>query len=205
MSMKALIVDDHPLICQAIRQALIALGFETVGETADGVDALHMIQTLAPDVVILDIGLEKLDGLTVLKRITREKLNTRVLVFTSQAKENYATRCLQAGASGFVSKSEPISKLVKAIETVADGYVFFPKDSMPLFGKPEATGNLDDLTGRELEILKLLAEGFSNAEIASKLSLSNKTVSGHKVNIQTKLGVTSVIELADIARQHHLV
>lgn len=205
MTMKVLIVDDHPLICQAVRQALATIGFQTVGDTADGVDALRMIESLAPDVVILDIGLEKLDGLTVLKRITREKLNTRVLVFTSQAKENYAARCLQAGASGFVNKSEPISKLIKAIETVADGYVFFPKNAMPLLGKPESTGDLEDLTDRELQILKLLAEGFSNGEIATRLSLSNKTVSGHKVNIQTKLGVASVIELADIARRHQLV
>lgn len=203
--MKVLIVDDHPLICHAVRQALATIGFETVGETADGVDALRMIDTLAPDVVILDIGLEKLDGLTVLKRITRTKANTRVLVFTSQAKENYATRCLQAGASGFVSKNEPVGKLIKAIETIADGYVFFPKDSMPLLGKPEPSGDLEDLTDRELQILRLLAEGFSNVEIASRLSLSHKTVSGHKVNIQTKLGVTSGIELVDIARQHHLV
>lgn len=164
-----------------------------------------MIEALTPDVVILDIGLQKLDGLAVLKRITRERLHSRVLVYTSQAKENYAARCLQAGASGFVSKSEPISKLIKAVETVADGYVFFPKDFMPLFGKPESTGNLEDLTDREMQILKLLARGFSNSDIAGQLSLSNKTVSGHKVNIQTKLGVTSVVELADIARLHHLV
>ncbi len=203
--MKVLIVDDHPLICQAVRQALASIGLESVGETADGVDALRMIESLAPDIVILDIGLAKLDGLTVLKRITHEKLHTRVLVFTSQTKENYAARCLQAGASGFVSKSEPIEKLIKAIKAVADGYVFFPKDAMPLLGKPEWTGGLEDLTDRELQILKLLAEGFSNGEIATRLSLSNKTVSGHKVNIQTKLGVASVIELADIARQHQLV
>ncbi|QXH53702.1 response regulator transcription factor [Pseudomonas fakonensis] len=205
MSKKVLIVDDHPLICQAIAQALAPIGFETVGETADGVDALRMITALAPDVVILDIGLEKLDGLSVLRRITREKLATRVLIYTAQAKENYAARCLQAGASGFVSKSEPIGKLIKALETVADGYVFFPRDAMPLLGKPEFNGDLQDLTDRELQVFKLLAEGFSNGDIATRLSLSAKTVSGHKINIQTKLGVASVIELADIARRHNLV
>ncbi|ALP58396.1 LuxR family transcriptional regulator [Pseudomonas aeruginosa] len=205
MSMKALIVDDHPVICQAISQALVSIGIEAVGETGDGVTALHMIQTLSPDIVILDIGLEKLDGLSVLKRITREKLDTRVLVFTSQAKESYAARCLHAGASGFISKSESIGKLIKAIEMIADGYVFFPKGCMPLLGKPESTGDLEDLTDRELQILKLLAEGFSNGEIAARLSLSSKTVSGHKVNIQNKLGVVSVIELADIARRYELV
>ena len=205
MRKKVLIVDDHPLICEAIRQALLPIGFETVGETADGIDALRMIESLTPDIVILDIGLEKLDGLTVLKRITREELDVRVLVFTSQSKDSYATRCLQAGASGFVSKSEPIETLTKAVKTVADGYVFFPKSAMPLLGKAKAEGGLDDLTDRELQILKLLAEGFSNAEIAARLSLSNKTVSGHKVNIQTKLSVDSVIELGEIARRHHLV
>ncbi|WP_085702949.1 response regulator transcription factor [Pseudomonas sp. B15(2017)] len=205
MSKKVLIVDDHPLICHAIRSALAPIGFESVGETADGVDAIRMIESLTPDIVILDIGLEKLDGLTVLKRIRRDKLDTRVLVFTSQAKENYASRCLQAGASGFVSKNEPISKLVKAIETIADGYIFFPKDAMPLLGSVDATADLEDLTDRELQIFKLLAEGLSNSDIASRLSLSNKTVSGHKVNIQSKLGVASVVELADIARRHHLI
>lgn len=205
MRKKVLIVDDHPLICEAIRQALLPIGFETVGETADGIDALRMIESLTPDIVILDIGLEKLDGLTVLKRITREELDVRVLVCTSQSKDSYATRCLQAGASGFVSKSEPIETLTKAVKTVADGYVFFPKSAMPLLGKVKAESGLDDLTDRELQILKLLAEGFSNAEIAARLSLSNKTVSGHKVNIQTKLSVDSVIELGEIARRHHLV
>ncbi|MCY0109263.1 MULTISPECIES: response regulator transcription factor [Pseudomonas] len=205
MSKKVLIVDDHPLICHAIRQALVPIGFESAGETADGADAVRMIESLKPDIVILDIGLEKLDGLTVLKRIRRDKLDTRVLVYTSQAKENYASRCLQAGASGFVSKNEPIGKLVKAVETIADGYIFFPKDAMPLLGSVETTGDIEDLTDRELQIFKLLAEGVTNSDIASRLSLSNKTVSGHKINIQSKLGVTSVIELADIARRHNFI
>ena len=82
MSKTVLIVDDHPVICMAIRNALDEIGFETVGETADGVDALQMIDSLKPDLVILDISLEKMDGLTVLQRIAREKLDTRVLVFT---------------------------------------------------------------------------------------------------------------------------
>lgn len=204
MSKKVLIVDDHPLICQAIRHALEPIGFEAVGETADGVDALRMIESLKPDIVILDIGLEKIDGLSVLKRIRREKLDVRVLVYTSQAKESYAARCLQAGASGFVSKNEATGKLVQAVETIADGYIFFPKAAMPLLGSTPATG-LDDLTDREMQVLRMLAEGMSNGDIATLLSVSNKTVSGHKVSIQSKLGVASVVELAEIARQHGIV
>lgn len=208
MSKKVLIVDDHPLICQAIRQALESIGFEAVGETSDGVEALQLIEALKPDMVILDIGLEKMDGLSVLKRIVREKLDTRVLVYTSQMKETFATRCFQGGASGFVSKSEPISQLIKAIETIADGYVLFPRDAMPMFvgtSGPAASGDLANLTDREMQVLTLLAEGFSNRDIAQKLNLSSKTVSGHKVNLLMKLGVTSVVELASIAKQHNLI
>lgn len=212
MSKKILIVDDHPLIClairQAIRQAAELTGFEVVGETPDGVDALQMIESLKPDLVILDIGLEKMDGLAVLKRITREKLDTQVLVFTSQMKDTFATRCLQAGASGFVSKNEPIAQLIKGIETIADGYMFFPRSAMPLFAGTDASspaGALENLTDREMQILRLLSEGFSNRDIAVKLNLSSKTVSGHKVNLLMKLNVTSVVELASIAKQHDLI
>lgn len=208
MSKKVLIVDDHPLICQAIRQALESIGFETLGETSDGVEALQMIEALKPDIVILDIGLEKMDGLAVLKRIVRERLDTRVLIFTSQMKESFATRCFQGGASGFVNKSEPISQLIKAVETIADGYVLFPRDVMPLFNSAAGSGtpgDLGNLTDREMQVLTLLAEGFSNRDIAQKLNLSSKTVSGHKVNLLMKLGVTSVVELASIAKQHNLV
>ena len=208
MSKKILIVDDHPLICHAIRQALEPAGFETVGETADGVTALQMIESLKPDLVILDIGLEKIDGLTVLKRIIRDKLNTRVLVYTAQMKETFATRCFQSGASGFVSKSEPVTQLIKAAETIVDGYVFFPRDAMPLFtsvSRTDTTYELENLTDREMQVFKLLAEGLANREIAEKLSLSSKTVSGHKVNLLMKLGVSSVVDLANIARQHNLI
>jgi len=205
MSKKVLIVDDHPLICYAIRQALTPIGFEAVGETADGVEAVQMVASMKPDIVILDIGLEKLDGLSVLKRIRREKLDVRVLVYTSQAKESYAARSLQAGASGFVSKNEAIGKLVQAVETIADGYIFFPKDAMPLLGSAPVSTGLEELTDREMQVLKLLAEGMSNNDIAARLCVSNKTISGHKVSIQSKLGVSSVVELAEIARQHNVI
>ncbi|OIN51490.1 response regulator [Pseudomonas costantinii] len=208
MSKKVLIVDDHPLICQAIRHAVESIGFEAVGETSDGVNALQMIESLKPNMVILDIGLEKMDGLTVLKRISREKLDTRVLVYTSQMKETFAARCLQAGASGFVSKSEPITQLIKAIETIADGYMLFPRNAMPLFAgivSPGPSGDLENLTDREMQVLKLLAEGLSNRDIATKLNLSSKTVSGHKVNLLMKLSVASVVDLANIAKQHNLI
>jgi two-component system response regulator EvgA len=208
MSKRVLIVDDHPVICHAIRQALESVGYETIGEASDGINALQMIESLKPDMVILDISLEGMDGLAALKRITREKLATRVLVFTSQIKETFATRCLQAGASGFVSKSEPITQLIKAVETISEGYVHFPRDVIPLFAGAAGTGASDDLgnlTDREMQVLKLLAEGLPNREIADRLNLSSKTVSGHKINILMKLNVTSVVELASIAKQHNLI
>ena len=208
MRKKVLIVDDHPMVRHGIRVALESIGFQIIGETSDGADAVQLIESLKPNVVILDIGLEKVDGLTVLKRIVREKLETRVLVYTSQTKDTFASRCFQAGASGFVSKSEPMVQLLKAIETVADGYVLFPRDVMPFFSGTSVageTGALENLTDREMHVMRLLAEGFSNRDIAQKLNLSTKTISGHKINILMKLNVTSVVELANIAKQHNLI
>lgn len=208
MSMKILIVDDHPVVCQAIRSTLEPHGYSVVGEASDGLVALGMIESLTPDIVILDLTLDKLDGMSVLTRIAREKMDVRVLVFTSQSLDTYAMRCFQAGASGFVSKSEPISRLLKAVETVAEGYVFFPKRSIPLHDnerRDNPSGVLSELTNRELQILKLLAEGLTNLDIAQRLHLSNKTVSGHKINLQSKLGVLSVVDLANIARQNNLL
>lgn len=208
MSKSVLIVDDHPVVCEAIRKTLETQGYTIVGETADGISALNMILSLKPDIVILDVSLEKMDGLTVLKRIAQANLDVRVLVFTAQSVDTYAMRCLQAGASGFVSKNEPLTKLLKAVDTIVEGYVFFPKKSMPFSdggrGK-HSSYVLAALTNRELEVLKLLAEGLTNLEIAEKLHLSNKTVSGHKINILSKLGVTSVVDLVNIARQNELV
>lgn len=208
MSKSVLIVDDHPVVCEAIRKTLETQGYTIVGETADGISALNMILSLKPDIVILDVSLEKMDGLTVLKRIAQANLDVRVLVFTAQSVDTYAMRCLQAGASGFVSKNEPLTKLLKAVDTIVEGYVFFPKKSMPFSdgGRGKHSSDvLAALTNRELEILKLLAEGLTNLEIAEKLHLSNKTVSGHKINILSKLGVTSVVDLVNIARQNELV
>lgn len=205
MSKRVLIVDDHPVVCHAISLALASIGYETIGEASDGINALQMIESLKPDMVILDIGLEGMDGLAVLKRITREKLATRVLVFTSQIKETFATRCLHAGASGFVSKSEPITQLIKAVGIISEGYVHFPRDAIPLFAGAVASDDLGNLTDREMQVLKLLADGLPNREIAERLNLSSKTVSGHKINILMKLNVTSVIELASIAKQHNLI
>lgn len=207
MNKKVLIVDDHPVVCEAIRRTLEGQGYTIIGETADGISALGMIEELKPEVVILDVSLEKMDGLTVLKRVAQANLDVRVLVFTAQSVDTYAMRCLQAGASGFVSKNEPLSKLLKAVDTIVEGYVFFPKKSMPFKDAEWRAGNdtLAALTNRELEILKLLAEGLTNLEIAAKLHLSNKTVSGHKINILSKLGVTSVVDLVNIARQNDLV
>lgn len=208
MSKTVLIVDDHPVVCEAIRKTLESQGYSIVGETADGISALSMIVSLKPGIVILDVGLEKMDGLTVLKRVTQANLDVRVLVFTAQSVDTYAMRCLQAGASGFVSKNEPLTKLLKAVDTIVDGYVFFPKKSMPFTDGGRGKNSRDALaalTNRELEVLKLLAEGMTNLEIADKLHLSNKTVSGHKINILSKLGVTSVVDLVHIARQNELV
>lgn len=203
MKNKVLIVDDHPVICAAIKSQLERSNYEIIGETADGLHALSLIKTLSPDYLILDIGIESLDGLSLLKRISIEAIEVKTLIFTSHLVSTHAARCLRAGAQGFINKSANLSELIKGLKALADGYRYFPKETLTKYRNSQKV--IDDafkqLTNKEMIILQLLSKGFSNLEISEKLNLSNKTISGYKVRLLKKLGARSTIELADIAAE----
>ena len=207
MNKRVLIVDDHPIICAAIKAVLEKQGYQVVAESSDGFDALSKLRTLEPEYMLLDIGIDSLDGLSVLQRIASEQMEVKTLVFTSHLASSYAVRCMQAGAQGFVSKSADLSELVKGLNALSDGYLYFPKEVISLYrdAEKDARAPMRGLTNKEVIILQLLSTGFSNLEIASKLNLSNKTISGHKINILRKLGVRTTIELAKIAKELSLI
>ncbi|MCE0915836.1 MULTISPECIES: response regulator transcription factor [Pseudomonas] len=207
MSITVLIVDDHPIFSSAISAFLEQTGYNVVGECTDGIEALASLRRLSPDYLILDIGLDGLDGLSVLQRIHAENLPVKTLVFTSQMAATYASRCMQAGASGFINKSATLDDLLRGLKTIQDGYLYFPKDVLSHYMdfNPQSDNGTQSLTNKEMLILQLLAQGLSNMEIAERLHLSHKTISGHKVNILRKLGVRTTIELADIARDMNLI
>lgn len=204
---RVLIVDDHPIICAAVSELLEENGYKPIGESSDGFDALDKIHKLRPDYMLLDISLDNLDGLSVLQRIAVDQLEVKTLVFTASRASTYGVRCMQAGAMGFINKSAGLKELVKGLDALADGYLYFPKEVLEMY---RGTGHdpsdaLSNLTNKELVVLQLLANGHTNLEIATKLNLSNKTISGHKINVLKKLGVRTTIELATIARQLNLI
>lgn len=208
MNKRVLIVDDHPIICAAAKTVLEENGYEAVATCSDGFEALSLIHSLAPEYLLLDIGINSLDGLSLLQRIVADEIEIKTLVFTSHLVSTYAVRCMQAGAQGFINKNADLKELIKGFNALSDGYLYFPKEVLAMYRdttKNNNSGTLETLTNKEIIILEQLAKGFSNQEISAKLNLSNKTVSGHKVNILKKLGVRTSIELASIAKERGLL
>ncbi|MDD2047051.1 response regulator transcription factor [Pseudomonas putida] len=206
---KALIVDDHPVIRSALKISLTNQGLEIVGDCDNGVDALALIRSLQPDIVILDIGMPKQDGLEVISRIRAEAQPVLILVFTSLPVEVYLNRCIAAGANGFVSKEESIHNLNNAITALLDGYTYFPNCSLnaPTVREVDAgdAARVKKLTDREIVILQQLALGYSNKVVAEKMLLSNKTISTYKSRILNKINADSFLELVDFAKRNNII
>ncbi|MCO7612753.1 MULTISPECIES: response regulator transcription factor [Pseudomonas] len=206
---KVLIVDDHPVIRSALRIALDKYGLKIVGDTDNGVDAVSLIRSLQPHIVILDIGMPKQDGLEVISRIRALEQPVLILVFTSLPIETYLNRCIALGANGFVSKEESMHNLTNAITALLDGYTYFPNRSLnaPLISDTENSdvSKIKKLTDREVLILQQLALGYSNKVIGDKMLLSNKTISTYKTRILRKLNADSLLELVDFAKRNNIV
>lgn len=204
---QVLVVDDHPTIRLAVRMVLERDGFQ-VSDAADGAQAVQLSRRDQPDLVILDIGLPKLDGLDAIQRIRVISPASKILVFTGQPAEIFAQRSLQAGASGFIHKQEDLSDLVRASRALLSGHSYFPAFAFSPDGQTHSVGPevalLDRLSDREITVLKLLAEGRRNQQIAEALLLSSKTVSTYKTRLMQKLNATSLVELTDFARRHGL-
>ncbi|NMY86536.1 response regulator transcription factor [Pseudomonas sp. WS 5411] len=206
---KALIVDDHPFIRATVRALLERDQFEVIGEADNGADALQMARQYEPELILLDIAMPSLDGLEVISRISALKLSSKILVLTAQSAAFYAMRCIKAGAAGYISKTDELSELSKAIKALMAGYTYFPN----LAGNSVRRSDIDStelemirgLSDRELIILQQLARGMSNKEIGDAMLLSNKTVSTYKARLIEKLNVKSVVYLADFAKRNHVI
>ncbi|WP_252090500.1 response regulator transcription factor [Pseudomonas sp. MWU13-3659] len=206
---RALVVDDHPFIRATVCMLLRQERLEVVAEADNGIDAVVLARECLPDVVILDLLIPGLDGLEVITRINAMQRPAKVVVLTSQLTENFSLRCMKAGASGFVSKTEDLQTLGKAVMTVLSGYTYFPEVALSSVNRRDLEADeaqaLASLTNRELIILQHLARGMSNKAIGEAMLLSNKTISTYKVRLIEKLKVASVIDMADIARRNGLV
>ena len=204
---KVLIVDDHPVIRLAVRMLMERHGYDVVAETDNGVAALQLTRQHLPDIVVLDIGIPKLDGLEVIGRMASSSPCSKVLVLTSQAPGNFSMRCMQAGAAGCVCKQQELTELLSAIKAVLSGYSYFPNQALHASrgrsGGSEAE-MVNRLSAREMTVLQQLARGRSNKEIADSMYLSNKTVSTYKSRLLLKLNARSLVDLIELAQRQGL-
>ncbi|MBF8723382.1 response regulator transcription factor [Pseudomonas guariconensis] len=207
--MKVVIVDDHPFIRSSVSMQLRQDRLEVVGQAGSGVKAVSLVRQYAPDLVVLDIVLPDMDGLQVLLRIRDLPRPPKVLVLTSQLADCFALRCMRAGASGFVSKSDDLQELSRAVLALRSGFSYFPDVSFSSVNHKDMIASeaqrIAQLSDREVIILQHLARGMSNKTIGEQMLISNKTVSTYKGRLLEKLGVASLIELADLARRNQLI
>lgn len=198
MTIRVLLVDDHTLLRAGIRLLLESQpDIEIVGESEDGLDAVRKTLELGPDIVLMDIGMPGMNGLEATREIKRCRPETQVLTLTMHENEEYFFQVLSAGASGYVLKRAAPTELVSAIRSVSQGGAFlYPSvarklvdDYLQRVQGGEEKASYDGLTDREREVLRLIADGRSNQEIAESLCLSSKTVERHRSNIMEKLNI----------------
>ena len=209
---RLLLADDHTILRDGIRALLSAeYDLEVVGEAGNGAEVLALLETTPVDVVLMDVQMPVLDGFATMPELRQRFPDVRVLVLTMLDHENYAARMLEAGALGYVLKNAAISEIAHAIRTVAAGNPFLCTEiGLNMLYKAVAprTGTEDsaveghfgaDLTARELEVLKLIAEGLTNGEIADKLFTSKRTIETHRQNIIAKTQAKNTAALIKLA------
>jgi len=193
MTIRILIADDHSVVRQGLRMFLgLDPELEVVGEAADGAEALRLARQLRPDVVLMDLLMPVMDGIAATAAIRHELPDTEVLALTSVLEDASVVGAVRAGAIGYLLKDTQADALCQAIKSAAAGQVqLTPKAAARLMQAVSAPESPVDLTERETEVLRLLAQGQSNKQIAHCLHISEKTVKTHVSNILSKLGVQS--------------
>jgi len=207
-AVKILIVDDHPIVRSGLRRLLTVEPEIEVREAANGREALSVFREQQPTLVILDLNLHGVGGLEVLSRLKAIDPDARILVLSMHDDQIHVTRALQAGAAGYISKSAPADELLEAIRRVAGGHTYIEHEIAEelVFSQIRAASHpLKELSSRDLEIMRLLAEGCTLPRIADALGLSYKTAANSCTRIKAKLGAASTADLIRIAIRSGLV
>ena len=209
MKQRILLVDDHDMVRRGLAVFLLAFDdFMLVGEAANGVEALEKCGALHPDVVLMDLMMPVMDGIAATRAIRQQYPATQVIALTSFSEEKLVEASLQAGAVGYLYKNVSVDELAAAIRAARVGQpTLAPEATRVLIRKttqPPGHRLGEDLTERELEVLRLMVEGCSNPDIAKRLSLSRSTVKTHVSHIMEKLGVNSRVEAVTLALRHNL-
>jgi two-component system, NarL family, invasion response regulator UvrY len=203
-----LLVDDHAVVREGYRRLLERdENLAVVGEAATAAEAIRLDADLRPDVVVLDIALPGVSGIEILRRIIAHRPDACVLMFSMYDDGIYASHAVDAGARGYLSKASAPDLLVQAVRAVADGGHYLSPDIEMAMNKQSSAANelAGALSTRELEVLRMLTQGYGVEEIGERLGLSPKTAANHQSSIKQKLGATSALQLMLIAQRFGLV
>jgi two-component system response regulator NreC len=214
IQIKVLIVDDHTIVRDGICSLLALAGdMEVVGEAANGREGLEKVGKLLPDVVLIDMAMPIMDGLEAIRRIHKEFSDIKILVLTQYDDKEHVFPAIQAGAKGFVSKTAASSELTSGIRALFAGESYLSPSIAKLFVEDyqlvAPTGDMTDpyeqLTDRERDTLKLVVEGYKTQQIAEMLSITPKTVEGHKTSLMNKLGIHNNLDLVKYALRRGII
>ena len=199
---KILVVDDHNIVSDGLRSLIEdTYGMECVGTAPNGKMALEVVKSLPVDVVLMDIDMPIMNGIEATRAVKRDHPLVKVISLTMHKERGMVQRLMECGADGYMLKNSDRDELITAIRKVASGQKYFSSDvAMSLLQKTDTTvlpgeGTLADITEREAEIIRMLAQGLSSKEIGDKLFISNRTVDTHRTNIMQKLGLHNVAGL----------
>jgi DNA-binding NarL/FixJ family response regulator len=202
---RVLVADDHQIVRDGLRRILSAhADLEVAAEAADGDAALALVRSRDFDVAVLDMSMPGLSGIDLIRRLRLEKPALPLLVLSMHGERQYAARAMKAGASGYLNKDSAAEQLVDALRKVAGGGLYL-SDAAAAGLLAAGRGSAGALTDRELEVVRLLAEGLSPTEVGARLHLSVKTVSTHKARAQEKLGLSGTAELVRYAIENKLL
>lgn len=207
---RILVADDHKLVRDGLNLVVNTDEFVVVGMAEDGVQAVQMVRDLHPDVVVMDIGMPRLNGIEACHQIRAFDKNIKLLVLSGYSNLEYIRRCLQARVNGYVLKTSGFTTLLAALRAVSNGEQYFSEEiladieanNLTAEGTPTA---FDLLTAREREVFFSMVEGHTSKETADQLALSPKTVETYRSRIMTKLGISSVVELTKFAISQGLI
>jgi DNA-binding NarL/FixJ family response regulator len=208
MSVRVLIADDHTIVRDGLASLLRHEGFTVVAAAADGREAVQLARDLQPDVAILDLGMPQLNGLDAARVLAHTNPNTRIILLTIHHEEPYVAEAMRAGVHGYVLKTQATEHLVFAIREVARGALYFGPGITQAGAKAlkaKADGSPQPLTARELEVLRLIAEGMSSREIAASLDISVRTAEAHRAHIMDRLAIHDTASLVRYAIRHGLI
>lgn len=203
MSIRVVIVDDHPMVAEGIKAILESYDdIDVVGTCASGQQILDHVEDLAPDVILLDLNMPEMNGLTVVEILLERRPGTRILVLSMHDSPEYISTALNHGAMGYVLKDVPTDEIKTAIDAIMGGKRYLCTGAKGSLVPDEGEHAREALTGREQTVLLQLAKGQSNKEVAAALDISVRTVETHRKNIKRKLGISSTAGLTRYAMEH---